>query len=77
MSSYKRLATDVDATEEAELRRLEGGAYSNFRSGIFGYAYIGPGGHPDLFRRMTRLDTKSRVDAKQVRMPTGGHPDLF
>ena len=40
MSSYKRLATDVDATEEAELRRLEGGAYSNFRSGIFGYAYI-------------------------------------
>ena len=75
MSSYKRLATDVDATEEAELRRLEGGAYSknvemNFRSGIFGYAYIGPGGHPDLFRRMTRLDTKSRVDAKQVRMPT-------
>ena len=26
MSSYERLATDVDATEEAELRRLEGGA---------------------------------------------------
>ena len=26
MRSYKRLATDVDATEEAELRRLEGGA---------------------------------------------------
>ena len=26
MSSYKRLATDMDDTEEAELRRLEGGA---------------------------------------------------
>eukprot|EP00966_Prymnesium_polylepis_P209188 4845930-Prymnesium_polylepis.1 len=26
MSSYKRLDTDVDDTEEAELRRLEGGA---------------------------------------------------